>query len=97
MVEVNLIYEFLPGMDQQAYMEWAKKAIRSSDEREHAAGCCDHPGSSNSAPVVICWARPRCEQLLCGRPWPTGPTLWRAPNGRRWNPSSAGRLQATSV
>ena len=27
MVEVNLIYEFLPGMDQQAYMEWAKKAI----------------------------------------------------------------------
>ena len=26
-VEVNLIYDFLPGIDQQAYQEWAKKAI----------------------------------------------------------------------
>jgi len=26
-VEVNLYYDLLPGIDQQAYQEWAKKAI----------------------------------------------------------------------
>jgi len=27
MIEVNLKYDLLPGMDQQSYVEWAKKAI----------------------------------------------------------------------
>ena len=27
MIEVNMFYDFLPGIDQQAYQEWAKKAI----------------------------------------------------------------------
>lgn len=28
LIEVNLRYDLLPGVDQQAYVEWAKKAIR---------------------------------------------------------------------
>jgi hypothetical protein len=27
MIEVNLLYDLLPGIDQQAYGEWARKAI----------------------------------------------------------------------
>ena len=27
MFEVNLMYDFVPGVDQAAYLEWAKKAI----------------------------------------------------------------------
>jgi len=28
LIEVNLRYDLLPGVDQQAYIEWAKKGIR---------------------------------------------------------------------
>lgn len=27
MFEANLLYDFVPGIDQAAYLEWAKKAI----------------------------------------------------------------------
>ena len=29
MIEMNLIYDFLPGIDQEAYQAWAKKAVGS--------------------------------------------------------------------
>jgi hypothetical protein len=88
MIEVDMRYDLLPGIDLRAYEAWAKKVIGTILQ---APGIVEFRASRNmlgspSVRATTVW------QAMAD--WPTLPAV---PPGRQWPPSSAASSAPTSA